>query len=377
MGPRLRACIAVLVIIAASAGLPTAGAAPRTITVAAREIAPFVIKNGDLHSGFTIDLWEEIARRQGWTTRYIDNDNVKAQLTSVSQGRADVAAGAVSITTERRKTLDFSQPIFNAGLQILVRSQPSTPSAPGLSSFLPLLFSRAMFVWLLAGLILTVIPAHIYWLIERRRPDEDPDDEDGSPIARSYFPGILQSFAWGLGFLGFMPDTFPHRSLGRLFGILWGFVSVIFVSYFTANLTTSLTVNTYDSQISGPADLIGKKVATVAGTTADQHLKDHGVEANALPAIDDCYRGLRDGNFDAVVFDSPILRYYAAGDGAGAVQLAGPIFNAEDYGFAFRQNGDLHSDVDESLLEIRQDGTYDLIKRKWFGDESQAANEPG
>jgi polar amino acid transport system substrate-binding protein len=101
------------------------------------------------------------------------------------------------------------------------------------------------------------------------------------------------------------------------------------------------------------------------------------VDANGLPAIDDCYRGLRDGTFDAVVFDSPILRYYAAGDGAGAVQLAGPIFNAEDYGFAFRQNGDLHSDVDESLLEIRQDGTYDLIKRKWFGDESQAANEPG
>lgn len=375
MASRLRACIAVLLIVAASAGLPMAVAATRTVTVATREIAPFVIEKNNLYSGFTVELWDEIARRRGWTTQYVNTENVKAQLNAVAEGRADVAAGAVSITTERRQKFDFSQPIFNAGLQILVRHEASAPAAPGLGSFLPLLFSRAMFVWLLAGLLLTIIPAHIFWLVERRRPDED--EEDGSPVSRSYFPGIFQSFAWGLGFLGFMPDTFPHRALGRLLGVLWGFVAVIFVSYFTANLTTTLTVNTYSSQINGPSDLTGKKVATVAGTTAAQHLKDLGVDANGLPNIDDCYRGLRDGTFDAVVFDSPILRYYAAGDGAGSVQLTGPIFNAEDYGFGFRQESDLRSAVDESLLSIRQDGTYDLIKRKWFGDDSQAGNEPG
>lgn len=357
-----------------------AGAAPRSVTVAIRNISPFVITNSTGRTGFTVELWEEIAKRQGWTTNYVEAQNVGEQLKDIEDDRADVGAGAISITAERRDRFDFSQPIFNAGLQIMVLHRSVTPSPPGLVNFLPLLFSKAMLAWLIAGLILSVIPAHIFWLVERRRPDEpeDDDDEDASPISRSYFPGIFQAFAWSLGFLGFMPDTFPHRALGRLLGILWGFVAILFVSYFTATLTTNLTVSTYEGQINGPSDLIGKKVATVAGTTSARHLESMGIAATGLPNIDDCYRGLRDGTYEAVVFDSPVLRYYATGDGAGAVEIAGPVFHPEDYGLAFPLKSDLRAPVDQSLLEIRQDGTYDLIKRKWFGEEtSQSDGQPG
>ena len=381
MGSRLRAVIAVMMIIAAFASLPMAGmavAAPRTVTVVTRNLTPFVITNDTGKSGFTIDLWEEIAERQGWTTQFVDAESVAAQLKNISDGRADIGAGAISITAERRQSFDFSQPILNGGLQIMVRHRVAVPSQPGLVNFLPLLFSKAMGVWLLAGLILSVIPAHIFWLIERRRRDDPEDDDGDSAIARSYFPGIFQAFAWSVGFLGFMPDTFPHRALGRLLGILWGFIAIIFVSYFTATLTTNLTVDTYAGQITGPSDLPGKKVATVAGTTSERRLQDMGIPATGLKTIDDCYRALREGGYDAVVFDSPVLRYYASGDGAGAVELAGPVFHEEDYGFAFPQNSDLRAKVDQALLDIRQDGTYELIKRKWFGGaEINAEDEPG
>ena len=380
MGSRLRACVGVLMLIAVFAGLPLAGsawAAPRTVKVAVRNLEPFVITNDTGKSGFTVELWEEIAKRRGWTTEYVDAENVGAQLKDVAEGKADVGAGAISITADRRERFDFSQPIFNAGLQILVPHHSTVHTQPGLVNFLPLLFSRAMAVWLIAGLILSVIPAHIFWLIERRKKDAPADDDD-SGIARSYFPGIFQSFAWSLGFLGFMPDTFPHRWLGRLLGILWGFVALIFVAYFTATLTTNLTVSTYAGQISGPSDLVGKKVATVAGTTSSQRLQEMGIPFTGLPTIDECYGGLRDGRYDAVVFDSPVLQYYAAGDGAGTVQLAGPVFQAEDYGLAFAPNSDLRPPVDQALLEIRRDGTYDLIKRKWFGvEQSHSDAGPG
>jgi polar amino acid transport system substrate-binding protein len=376
----MRAVIAVLVIFAAFASLPMAGlavAAPRTVTVVTRDLTPFVITNDNGKSGFAVELWEEIAERQGWTTRFVDAGNVAAQLKDIADGRADIGAGAISITAERRQAFDFSQPIFNGGLQILVPHRAVAPSQPGLVNFLPLLFSKAMGVWLLAGLILSVIPAHIFWLIERRKRD-DPGDGDGdSSISRSYFPGIFQAFAWSVGFLGFIPDTFPHRALGRLLGILWGFIAIIFVSYFTATLTTNLTVNTYAGQITGPSDLPGRKVATVAGTTSARHLQDMGIPATGLKTIEDCYRALRDGSYDAVVFDSPVLRYYASGDGLGAVELAGPVFREEDYGFAFPQNSDLRPQVDQALLEIRQDGTYELIKRKWFGGQETQSDEPG
>ncbi len=380
MASRLRALIGVVLVIAAFAGLPMAGLAgaqPRAVTVTTRDIAPFVMTDGGRKSGFTIELWEEVARRQGWTTKYVDAENVAAQLKDISERRADVAAAAISITADRRQQFDFSQPIFNAGLQIMVPHKTVAPSPPRLLNFLPLLFSKAMGGWLLAGLILSVIPAHIFWLVERRKPDKEPDDEDASPISRSYFPGIFQSFGWSFGSLGFMPSSAPLRSLGRLMGIFWGFVAILFVSYFTATLTTALTVGTYDAQISGPSDLVGKKVATVAGTTSAKHLEELGIAAQGLPNIGDCYAGLRNGSFDAVVFDSPVLRYYAVGAGKGVVQMAGAVFNPEDYGLAFTQNSDLRSEVDQALLGIRQDGTYDLIKRKWFGEETDASSQPG
>ena len=83
-----------------------------------RNLEPFVITNDTGKSGFTVELWEEIAKRQGWSTEYVDAESVGAQLKDVAEGKADVGAGAISITADRRERFDFSQPIFNAGLQI-------------------------------------------------------------------------------------------------------------------------------------------------------------------------------------------------------------------------------------------------------------------
>ena len=149
----------------------------------------------DTLSGFTIDLWDEISKRQAWNTVYTEVPEVGDQLQAVADGHADVGAVAISITSQREKAFDFSQPFLNAGLQILVPDISAQASKPGLRSFLDLLFSRMMLVWLSAALAITVLPAHILWLVERRHSD--------AMVARSYFPGIFQAFAgvW---------DRLPH-----------------------------------------------------------------------------------------------------------------------------------------------------------------------
>ena len=89
-----------------------------------------------------------------------------------------------------------------------------------------------------------------------------------------------------------------------------------------------------------------------------------------MPAIKECYSGLKGGDFDAVVFDAPVLAYYVAHDGSEAATLVGTIFMNEDYGIAFRLGSDLRKQADEALLKMRADGDYDLIKQKWFGTGS-------
>jgi polar amino acid transport system substrate-binding protein len=64
-----------------------------------------------------------------------------------------------------------------------------------------------------------------------------------------------------------------------------------------------------------------------------------------------------------------VLNYYVAHDGADVAQLAGSVFQAEDYGLAFVQGSPLRQAVDESLLAMRQDGVYDQIRSKYFGDD--------
>ena len=363
MLPRLRAALIAVLLVAGIAGLPAlipqAHAEPRALTVATYDVEPFVITQGAVKYGFTIDILDEIAKRTGWTYTYLDTGDVPGLLNAVRDGRADFAASNISITAEREKVFDFSQPIIAAGLQMIVPASSTERVQPGLVEFLKLLFSKTMVVWLLAALALTVLPAHIIWLMERGDPE--------SMVDRAYFPGIFQAFGWGLGMLAAAPFDPPRQWPIRMVVVLWTFVSIIFVAYYTAILTTNLTVAKISSQISAPADLIGKKVCTVANTTSTAALTKLGVDHTGLPQVEDCYRGLEQGQFEAVVYDAPVLDYYVTHSGAGIAALAGPVFKDEDYGIVFPIGSKLKEEADAALLSMQEDGQYELIKKKWFG----------
>lgn len=367
---RLRAVAGIALLVALIGGLPgltsRAGAAPqppRVVTVATYDIEPFVMTVDGVKTGFTIDVLDAIAKRTGWTYQFIDKGGIKEILAEVTSRRTDSAAAAISITSDRAEVMDFSQPILNAGLQIAVPVGAIERSQPGLTDFLKLLFSKTMAVWLLAALALTVIPAHVIWLLERRHAD--------SMVSRSYFPGIFQAFGWGLGMLAAAPDDAPRHWQSRALGVLWAFVSIIFVAYYTATLTANLTVEKFDAQIKSAADLVGRKVCAVANTTSTGTLDELGVEYTGVKQNTECYAGLKSGEFEAVITDAPLLQYWVSHDGAGIAELAGPVFHHEDYGIAFPLNSELRKQADDALLSIRENGDFDLIKNKWLGQDSE------
>ena len=368
MVARLRAVMIVALLLAAIGALPglisPAWAQTRAVIVATHDMTPFVDTDKAIKSGFAIDILDQIAKRQGWDITYLDVGGVSDQLKAVADGRADAAAGAVSITADRAQTFDFSQPTLNAGLQIAVPAGATERTSPGLVDFLKLLFSKSILVWLGAALLLTVIPAHIIWLVERRHSD--------AMVSKSYFPGVFQAFGWGLGMLAAAPDDAPRHWMSRAMAVVWAFVSIIFVAYYTATLTANLTVEKFDNQISSPSHLFGKRVCTVERTTSATYLRTLGVKSDDEPSIELCFNGIRDHKFDAVVYDAPVLRYHVANDGAGVMELAGPVFQTEDYGIAFKNGSDLRKQADDALLSMREDGTYELIKQKWFGSDGAA-----
>lgn len=353
---------------AVPAAIPQAAAEPaadpdsQSVTVAVHTLEPFVVRtsSGEL-TGFSIDLWNEVAQRLGWTTDYIETDNVRGQLETITEGRSDVAIGAISLTADREQLFDFSQPTLDAGLQIIVPVHDTRPSVPGLGGYLDLLLSRTMLIWLSAAVVVSVVPAHIFWLIERRSAEP--------VVSRSYFPGILQSFGWGIGSLVGKNSTSATKTITQALAILWGFAGIVFVSFYSANLSATLTVAKLDAKISGPADLYEKSVATVGDTTAAAFLRSMGIDATETKTIEESYHLLREEGYDAVVFDAPVLRYYVAHRGEGVAVMAGPVFQDENQGFVFKINSPLRKPINQALFRMREDGTYNLIKEKWFGDD--------
>src|SRR5262249_47586891 len=101
---------------AADAPAPT----PRDIKVALVAQPPFVMDNKGVMTGFSVDLWKEIANLNKWTSTYSTFPNMQAGLDAVTSGKCDVLVSDTSITSDRLKIADFSQPFFRGGLQVMI-----------------------------------------------------------------------------------------------------------------------------------------------------------------------------------------------------------------------------------------------------------------
>jgi polar amino acid transport system substrate-binding protein len=148
------------------------------------------------------------------------------------------------------------------------------------------------------------------------------------------------------------------------------FSAVIFIAFFTAQVTSSLTVQQLKGDISGPDDLPGRKVSTVRGSTSAEYLRRISVQPSEFTTVDEAIDSLVKGDADAVVYDAPVLLYYASHDGKGKVDVVGSVFRKENYGILFPSGSQLRKPVNEALLRLRENGTYDRLYTKWFGEDT-------
>jgi polar amino acid transport system substrate-binding protein len=337
----------------------SAQAAAPEVRVATRALPPIVIENGSGLSGFSVDLWTALATRLRVRTVWQVAPDVGALLELVRAGQADLGISAISITAARETVLDFSQPILTSGLEIMVRGSGPESGAASLLRLAAEVVSPAGLLWLGMGLLLILVPAHLVWLFERRDPE--------STIPSPYFPGIFHATFWSASTLAAAGEM-PHQWLARILAVIWIFAGVNLLAFYTAHLTATLTVQQVMGDISGPDDLRGRLVATTAGSTAAAAVRDLRGDVVEVTRIEDAFDKLRAGEVDAVVFDAPILRYYAANDGKHHVHIVGDLFHAEDYGIAFPLESPWRKRVNAALLQMREDGTYQRLYDKWFVD---------
>ena len=331
-----------------------------TLRVGTKPFAPFAFVQEGKYVGFSIELWSEIAQELELEYELYGEQTVTDLLNSVGSGNTDVAIAGITITSEREENVDFSHPFFESGLQILV---PANAPASPINSFVWLILSPILLETIGVLLLVIIISAHLIWFFER---DHNPE-----MFPKSYFKGIWEACWWSVVTVVTVGygDKAPIGVGGRIVATIWMFTGVLLVSYFTASVSSALTVQKLETSIQGLEDLNGKRVATVEGSTAADYLTNRPtIKKVEYELVEEAFDAMEDAQVDAVVYDAPVLKNYALQTGVDKVRVVGAVFERQSYGIALKTDSPYRESINQAILKLVENGTYDKIYQKWFGE---------
>ena len=334
--------------------------AKNKLRVATRNLEPFSFESLNERTGYSVDLWNEICDNLNIDYEWVIVNSGDEIIEAVKNGKADIGVGACSVTFDREKSVDFTHPFYESGLQILVNKNDS-----GSSSFIDILkniFTFDVLVLLIVLLVIIFIVSNLIWFFERKVNSEQWPKE--------YKSGIFESIWFTLTTMvvGGTDNKGPIGMGGRIVSLFWMLLSTIFISFITATITTTMTINQLNSKIKGPEDLPGLKVATITGSSTVEWLRKKEIQTVSFKNLSGCLKEMQKNKVDAVVYDAPILQFEISKQGNDKVQLVGPVFNRQYYAFPVKENDKITRDINEILLKLYENDYIPDLKRKYFDD---------
>lgn len=342
---------------AAQTAAPAAGT---RLVVGVKEAPPFAILDPatGVWSGLSVELWREVAADLGVAYELRQSD-LQGLLDGVADGSFDVGVGALTVTAERERRMDFSHPFFSSGLGIAVAAKPRGGALAWLRGIVsPRLFK------VIGALVLVLAAAGVLvWLFERRANREE--------FGRGPLAGIGHAFWWSavtMTTVGY-GDKAPRTLGGRLVALVWMFASVIMISGFTAAIASSLTVARLELPVDGPEDLPRVVVATVPGSTSAAYLDAHDIRRRELPDLAAALATVAAGDPVAVVYDRPILRYLVRRDYPDRLQVLPQTFDPQSYAFALPPASPLREPLNRALLARLAAPEWRSRVERYLGEE--------
>lgn len=360
------------------------------LTVVTRVVAPFVIdetRDGiPKYSGYSkalIDLIQDDLIKNGETygltknqqeiikkplnIHTVDEPTAEGLIRYVENGQANAAIASISITNSREGRVDYSIPMFNSALQTM-RLTKDAPGPNIFTAFGALVGRHEMHVLLLIAATFILLIAHFIYFFERRHP-KSPWYKEGYPS------GVFETAWWSMTTLVGQEEAHPRSGLSRLAAISLMIFGVLFVSIFTASFASELTLQRIDDPMRGPQSLEGKVVITVRNSTSYDFLDEQRTplklkDIKTTDDIEQAYTWLQEGRGDAIVYDAPVLQYYAENKGKGTFVTVGSVFHPEYYGIALPKDSPWRESFNRAILSISEAGELDKLRDIWLDKES-------
>ncbi len=113
-----------------------------------------------------------------------------------------------------------------------------------------------------------------------------------------------------------------------------------------------------DSDVAGPADLKGKEVCSVTGSTSLDNAKAQGMKPVGFDTYSQCVDKVLDGTVEAMTTDGTILLGYAA-QHEGQLKVVGEPFSEERIGVGYSKDyPEMCQWINDTLEQANEDGTW-------------------
>ncbi|WP_246672721.1 transporter substrate-binding domain-containing protein [Mesorhizobium sp. B2-3-11] len=331
----------------------------KDISVGVKAAPPFAFKLRDgTWSGLSIDLWQKMAGRLNLRFHYVEVPGVQDQIDGVVSGKFDVAMAAITVTADREKAVDFTQPFFTTGLGIAtpLNSQPSwRPILHALTSFG---FLQAV----LALIVISVVVGVLIWMFERRH-----NEDFGGGVAKGLFSSMWWSTiaATQASTGDFGPRTVP----GRVLAALWMMGSIIAIAVFTAGVTSVLTVTQMEGMVQGESDLATVRVGAVQNSSTASYLDSTHIRHQDFATVQQGLDTLRAGKIDALVHDKPLLGWLVGQNYGASLRVLDATFDQQQYAIALPLGSRLRKLLDVALLQTMESDWWKQAVFQYLGEK--------
>ncbi|CAK9162008.1 unnamed protein product [Ilex paraguariensis] len=323
-------------------------------------------------SGFCIDLFYEVLKilEQSYPLPYelkLFKGNYNDLVDQVANKIFDAVIGDITILANRSKYVEFTQPYFESSLSMIVTTKPQR----GLAWIFVKPFTKKM--WAVTGAIL-IYTVFIVWLLERQ----------SNPEFEGPWQNQLGTALWFTSSTLFSAQREKvHNSYTRIVVLVWLFVVLALSSSYTANLSSMLTVQRLQPNVTD-IDWLKKNNATVGcgGNTfirsyLENVLKFHPRNIKTIRSKYDYPGEFQSGNISAAFFELPyakeFLNYYCKGYTL-AEHSVGAEHRFGGLGFVFPKGSPIAVDFSQAILNLLENGRIEQLQTQWFTPPPKCLN---
>jgi polar amino acid transport system substrate-binding protein len=335
------------------------GAEPSPLRIAVYDVPPYGNANPDGSiSGISVDLWRRVAERLQRQFKLIPVSEMEAILSGLEQDQFDAAIGAITITPEREKRVDFSYPAHRSGVAVALRKDKGPLSA--LKSYAAATSELGPLI--LGSLAMLVLIGISMWFIESRHPAAHGSESSVITLRDGLYWAIVTMTTVGYG------DKTPKSTTGRVIAVSWMFASLVWVSLLSTSLVSRLTADRVESRdIAGSIDLSKKKLAAVAQSSGAEYLDQHRLQYAKFSNLPDALDSLGDGKTDAVVNSVGALQYLISKRYASVNEMPQGLLAPAYMAIALPEHSPLKRPIDEALVNITSDPEWISMEERFFG----------